>query len=157
MHVLYEATLVVARESFAMLREALDGLPDEAMDWTPVEGTNALGVLTMHSITSTRFWIRAGIGDDVSFDEYRTQERAAAFESKGKDASSLVAAIDQCVQELERILQGADPAAVEATRWPDDPSMTKTGARCLVHAIGHLREHVGQAQLTRDLWRAQQR
>ena len=31
---------------------------------------------------------------------------------------------------------------------------TRTGLECLFHALAHLREHVGQAQLMRDLWLA---
>ncbi len=156
MHAAYEATLTVARDSYGMLRAAVEDLPPGALDWKPAASANSLAVLTMHSISATRFWVRVGAGDMVSLAAYRADERGPAFEAGGLGAEELTAEIDRAVEELEEILGRGDASTLETMReWPEDPGMNKTGMTCLVHALGHLREHVGQAQLTRDLWFAQ--
>ncbi|MDZ7727149.1 MAG: DinB family protein [Dehalococcoidia bacterium] len=151
----HAAALEVAKESYGMLREALAGLPDEAMDWRPAPDANPLGVLVLHSISATRFWFAAGSGESVSLSTYRNEERAPAFQAAGKRRTELEAAIDSALPELESLLRQGSADDLDATcSWPEDPGMTKTGVQCLMHALAHLREHVGQAQLTRDLWLA---
>ena len=66
-----------------MLRDAIDGLPDEAADWRPVPRTNSAAVLVIHSITSTRFWLRNGSSAPGSIARYRAEERARSFEAWG--------------------------------------------------------------------------
>lgn len=140
-----------------MLREAIAGLPDEATDWRPAPNTNSLAVLVMHSIPATRFWLAAGSGRPVSLAAYRTEERAPAFDVANRSRAELEAAIDTAIPELESLLREGSEEHLGATcSWPEDPAMDKTGAQCLVHALAHLREHVGQAQLTRDLWNARE-
>lgn len=155
MHPFAAATHTVVDDSLTMMRDSLRELPPEATDWRPAGSANSLTVLVRHSISATLFWLRAGAGGDVSLAAYRAEERTPAFESSGGTADELAAEIDRCLAEAATVLSGVDDASLERVReWPEDPTMRKTGATCLVHAIGHLREHVGQAQLTRDLWLA---
>ncbi|MGH2607963.1 MAG: DinB family protein [Tepidiformaceae bacterium] len=153
----HQATLDVTRQSFAMLKEAITGLPDEAFDWTPVPGTNSLTVLTRHCIAASRFFGGVASGVPGSIAEYRKGDRAQAFHAMGGSAASLAAAIDGAIAEAGQILsKGTDAHLAELIGWPDEaPDMpTRTGAEILVNGVGHLREHVGQAQLMRDLWLA---
>lgn len=138
-----------------MLREAVAGLPDEALDWKVTPEGNSLNVLVLHSISATKFWMAAASGEQRSIADYRASERAPAFEAKGKSAAELEAAINAAVEDLKGILtKGTEEHLVTEVSWPEDPSMTKTGARGLFHAIAHLREHVGHAQAVHDLWLA---
>jgi uncharacterized damage-inducible protein DinB len=155
MNALSTATLNVARESLGMLRDAVSGLPAEALDWKPAPDANSLTVLTMHSVSATLFWVRAGVGEDVRFGAYRKEERTPAFKSSGRSEEELLATIDGGLAELEAILSRSSELDPDAMReWPDHPEMNKSAVQCLVHSMAHLREHVGQAQLTRDLWLA---
>ena len=153
----HAAALQVARESFAMLRTALDGLPDEAADWVPAPHTNSLAVLTAHCVTAARFFYGCGSGAKTSIASYFSNERRGAFASKDRSISGLLAAIDEFLPELEEILAKGDSASLEAPiSWPEDAPKEpeRTGLDLLFRATGHLREHVGQAQLMRDLWLA---
>lgn len=153
MHDVHAATLTILRESFAALRDTLDGLPPAALDWKPYPDGNTLAVLTMHSIAATRFWIAAGCGQPRSLAEYRSGERQASFEVKGRVAPDLQASIDGAVEQMAGLLgQGTAEQLERKLEWPEDPSVKRTGAESLIHAIAHLREHVGQAWMTRDLW-----
>src|SRR5688572_26074673 len=100
----HQATLNVARQSFGMLKDAIAGLPDEAFDWTPAPSTNSLTVLTRHTIAAARFFLRAASGMPGSVAEYRKGDRAEAFRAMGGTATSLTAAVDAFLPEMETIL-----------------------------------------------------
>ena len=153
----HAATLIVLRESLTMLRDAVAGLPDEAADWRPVPGTNSVAVLLTHALTSSRFFLGNGSGRPGSIVHYRAEERARAFEASGLAIGELVRAIDAFIPEAEEILANGDAASLAGVLdWraesPGEP--TRTGVECLFRAVAHLREHVGQVQLMRDLWLA---
>jgi uncharacterized damage-inducible protein DinB len=151
----HAAVLPIVKNSLAMLREAIDGLPDEATAWTPAPNTNSVTVLTIHSLTSIRFFLGNGSGRVRTIGDYRTEDRTPAFASQGESAAALVARIDNAIPELEALLAaGSEDDLTTAITWPpeDAPNLPATGVGCLFHAVAHLREHVGQAQLMRDLW-----
>ena len=153
----HTAALNVARESFAMLRTAVDGLPIEAADWTPAPDTNSLDVLASHCITSARFWFGCGSGVRASATGYQRGERAPSFEAHGKGTAELTAMIDAFQPELMAILEAGTEADLDVTvDWPGEQTdmAVRSGRECLFHAVAHLREHVGQAQLMRDVWLA---
>lgn len=153
----HKATLAVTRQTFTMLKEAIGGLPDEAFDWTPAPNTNSLTVLTRHCIAAARFFAGVASGIPGSIAEYRRGDRAEAFRAMGGSAATLTAAIDAVMEEIGEIhANGTAAHLAEMIGWPDEaPDMpTRTGLEILVNGVGHLREHVGQAQLMRDLWLA---
>jgi hypothetical protein len=151
----HAAALASAQDSFRMLREALADLPDAAMDFTPAENTNSVAVLTMHSIAATRFMFNNGTGSPGSMSAYRSGERAAAFQAKGMTTTQVLSAIDSFLAKMESVLAKGTAAHLdEDVTFTDDPSANRKGVGFLIHGCAHLREHVGQAQLTRDLWQA---
>ena len=154
----HQAALTIARESFAMFAEALAGLPDEALSWRPeAENTNSLAVLAAHSVTATRFWLGSGAGESKAIDDYRRNDRAPSFAVAGGAAAEFAVQFDMMLAALSAVFASATEAHLAAeVAQPADPSMTRSGVECLIHGIGHLREHVGQAQLMRDLWLARQ-
>lgn len=159
MTVTHAGTLTVVRESFAMLAAAIEGLPDEALAWIPAPNTNSITVLTAHGVSATRFFLRCGSGEVGSMAGYRATERAEAFAARGTTAKALLTLIQDFVAEAETILRGGTEAHLGArVEWADveNPPPARTGAGSLFAAIGHLREHVGQAQLMRDLWLARE-
>ncbi len=136
------------------LRELLQGLPLEALDWRPWDGANSLSVLVLHSVSSTRFWLKAAAGDAPSLAAYREGPRADAFAARGLSVDQLVTSLDELRRELPALVARLSEDSLAAMlRWPEDPSLSLTGADALVRAYGHLREHLGQAELTRDAWR----
>ena len=152
----HQAALTVARESFGMFAEALAGLPDEALSWRPeAENTNSLAVLAAHSVTATRFWLGSGAGESKAIDDYRKINRAPSFAVDGGAADDFRMQFDDMLAELATLFASGTEAHLAAeVAQPAHPSMTKSGVVCLIFGIGHLREHVGQAQLMRDLWLA---
>jgi hypothetical protein len=151
----HHAVSSVVLESLAMLRSVVEDSPPEALDWTPAPGANSLTVLVLHGVTSTRFMLAAGCGHPVSIAAYRANERASAFTARGLAKAQLVEAIADLAAEIGPLLAGGstDQLAAQVT-FPEDPSVSRTGAGFLIHSAAHLREHLGHAQALRDAWDA---
>lgn len=157
MHPVYEAGLLIARDSLAMMREALDGLPEEALGWRPVPSANTIAVLVTHAIVATDFWLACAAGAGPSREEYVGERRPEAFREHPATPDGLRAALDAFSDSLDALLgTGGDAELLARMPWKADNGRNMTGAECLGQAVGHLREHVGHVQLTRDLWLARQ-
>src|SRR5258708_19765993 len=53
----------VVQEDLKDLREGVDGLPGEALDWQPAGAdTNSIAVLVTHVLHSTRSWLSVAVG-----------------------------------------------------------------------------------------------
>ncbi|MGE5594920.1 MAG: DinB family protein [Hyphomicrobiales bacterium] len=155
MHPTYQAAFDILRDSFDMFSEALDGLPDAAFDWTPVAGTSSIAILVTHSITSTRFWLSAGAGLDPDREAYFAEHRPTSFRVRGGSAAAFRNQLADAVREFEGTLaKGTGESLMATLSWTTDSGSHPAGAECLFRAIGHLREHVGQAMLMRDIWLA---
>ena len=153
MHPTYQAALSVFDQSISMMRDAVRDLPDAALDWTPASGMSSPAVLAMHSVTATRAFAAVAAGDSKSQQQYRAEDRAEAFRTRGTTTAALVAELERIPQELAQRFEGAPEGQLEReTEWVDDAGRRLTGAECLFRAVGHLREHVGHVQLMRDLW-----
>ena len=154
----HEGALQIVRESFAFLRSSIDDLPQEALDWKPLQSANSATVLVMHCLTATRFFLRAGSGKVGSISEYRSGERAEAFRAGNMPKDRLLLLINVFESEAAEILQDGRDAHLAATvSMPTNdglPVPDRNGAGTLMAAVGHLREHVGHVQLMHDLWLA---
>jgi hypothetical protein len=154
----HEGALQITRESLAFLRSAVEDLPQEALDWKPLPSANSVTVLVMHSITATRFFLRAGSGHVGSITEYRSGERAEAFRAGNMPKDRLLLLLNEFEAEAATILgagtdaQLAGTVSMPTTDGPPVPD--RNGAGTLMAAIAHLREHLGHVQLMHDLWLA---
>lgn len=153
---MYAAARQITDLSLSMLRDAIADLPDAAVEWKPLPIASSLNVLVIHGITSSRFFLGCGAGRKTSRRQYLEADRVAAFQSRGATARELLATIDAAAAEFRELLGSAPSSALTAVlTWPDEyPDERLTGIECLFRATAHLREHVGHAQLMRDLWLA---
>lgn len=155
METTHAAALAITRQSIEMMRAALRGLPDEAMEWAPAAGMSTPTVLAAHTCSSLRFFMALGCGRVSSLAEYREGPRAESFRVRGWTPARAVAELDRLEQDIAALLEGATLSDLETiVSWPEDPSMTMTGAEALFRSVGHLREHVGHLHVMRDLWYA---
>ncbi len=153
----YHAVLVVTRTALEALDAAIAELPDPAAAWVPSEGLNSIAVLTRHSLTATAFLAATGAGLTPDREIYLKQDRAPAFATKRATVAALRADIQRLLDDIGPILGRGAEATLEqpaAWAWPD--GRTPNCGEVLVHSVGHLKEHVGQVQLMRDLWKTSQ-
>lgn len=131
----------------AAMQKTLNGLPDAALDWAPADGMNSLAVLATHTAGSTRFWIGDVAGRDFS-------GRVRAEEFKVSDIS--VAELDQLLSAMlahsQQMLAGLTAEEWTDTRQIPGQSRVVSVGWALLHALEHIAEHVGHAQITRELW-----
>ena len=145
------------QDSLRWLRDTVSGLPVEALDWQPGPEANSITVLVCHALWSTRFWVWTGCGRNPSHREYVETERAEAFRMRGESDRFLLGWITNIEADVGVAIRGGRDEHLTAEYPMDDAEPddgARTGASCLVHAASHLREHVGQVALTRDLWLA---
>jgi hypothetical protein len=149
-----DPTIVAARElfdeAFGDMRDAIEGLSAEALAWRPpAEDTNPITVLAVHSMHSTRWWLTASRGVPLP-----DRDRPSEFVAETGGDAELLEFFDRMVAECRARLDPAEPFEPGAERSiPDDEDVSAAWA--LFHALEHLREHVAQAQLTRQLWERQ--
>ena len=139
-------------ESVTELRSSIQGLPVEALNWRPAgEQTNSIAVLATHTLHSTRMWLSMAMGAPLP-----ERDRDSEFRVAATDAAALLRLVDKLSEDCRVVLRSAedmDWAAPRRTqgRGGDAPAEV-SAAFALIHATEHLRGHVDQISLTRQLW-----
>ena len=151
-----EAAREILEDSLRELRKAVGGCSTEELNRRPAgEDTNGLAVLVTHALYSTRSWLSLATGADLP-----PRDRPAEFRVVVDDAGAFLAWFDATAHECRSVLDTAhpfEPATMGIPAWRYDESDTGehepvTASWALLHALSHLHEHVGHAQLTRQLW-----
>ncbi len=132
---------------YADAAKAIDGLPQEALDWLPAPGTNSIAVLITHMTGAQRFLVGDMIGDIPS-----KRNRQAEFDARGLDQARLTAMLSHAMSVSRDTLEKLTLADLESTQphVKDGRSFTTTFA--LNHALAHCGVHVGHIQMTRQMW-----
>ena len=139
-------------DSLAELRTAVEGASPEMLNRQPGgDGTNSIAVLVIHATTSTRWWLSLAVGAALP-----GRDRDSEFVATSPDAASLLAFIDSMNADCDRLLDGASDLDWSAVRQTGARPKAADGSEvpaawALLHALAHLREHVGQMLLTRQL------
>lgn len=151
-HVL-EAARKLVGDSLAELRASVDGLPVEALNWQPTSDINSITVLVAHTLGATRLWLKMAVGQPLP-----ERDRDAEFRALADDAAGFVATFDEIAGECMAALN-----SVESVDWSTmrethgrggDAPPEVPAAYALIHVTEHLRGHVDQVSLMRQLWEA---
>ena len=142
-----EAARSVVDESLDAMRAAIAGASGEALNRRPAgDETNSIAVLVVHALNSTRWWLSVALGRQVP-----ERDRPSEFHTIVAGADELLGVFDPIAADCRALLSADvafDPGAIR-----EDPRDGEevTAAWALMHAVEHLREHVGHAELTRQL------
>ena len=131
--------------------QAIEGLPPDALDWTPGPGMNSLCVLVVHVSGAERYWI----GDVVARDP-SDRDRAAEFRVQGLDAAALENRLADTLVYTRGVLETLTLEDLETIRISPRDGRRFTVAWSLAHALEHTAIHVGHIQITRQLWEQQE-
>jgi uncharacterized damage-inducible protein DinB len=136
------------RDQHAMMRQVVQGLDLDALNWLPGADTNSIAQLLGHALESERFLTATAMNVAM------TREREAPFHIIVPSVEDVLALIEQTASELDSVLNhlSAEQLAREVTRTISTGETTRTGAQWLLLAVAHAREHIGQALLTRQLY-----
>ena len=144
---LLESYLNCLQSLHADLQHAMDGLSQDALDWSPGADMNSIAVLAAHIAGSMRYWIGDVAGQDRS-----ARDRDAEFRTKEVDAAALAARLDAALNHSQTVLEKLALPDLEANRIAPRDGKEYTVAWALVHALEHTATHVGHIQITRQLW-----
>lgn len=125
-------------------REQVSGLDRGTLNWRPLPQANSIAVLIAHTLGSERDMLRAvrAIASERDRDaEFRVELEAAA----------LLAMIDEADRDLDEHLPALTPADLTDLR-PRGDRPPLPGIVWLLSNYGHSREHLAQAELTKQLY-----
>lgn len=135
----------------ADIRSTIEGLPQEALDWVPGPGANSLCALAVHVAGAERYWIGEVVGRDPSH-----RDRLAEFRAHGLDAAALITRLADALDHSCSVLEGLMLVELEGERISSRDGRRVRVAWALAQALSHTAEHLGQMQLTRQLWEQRQ-
>jgi hypothetical protein len=145
---LRDALRQALREQHQVMRDLIQGLDVAALNWSPGPEMNSIAVLYAHLLDAERFLLAAALGETVQ------RDREAAFRYRAPDAAALLQLIDSVETESMARVDRLTEADLAAVRAPAGDRLNRRfpGAWWVLHALGHDREHIGQAMLTRQLY-----
>jgi uncharacterized damage-inducible protein DinB len=127
--------------------QALDGLPPAALDWVPGQDMNSISVLLAHITGSVRYWI-----GDIAAQEPSNRDRDAEFRVRGVEADVWRKRLAEGLEYAHDVLEKMNIQDLEAARVRPSDGREFTVAWALLHALEHATSHLGQIQITRQLW-----
>lgn len=139
-------------EALTELRSSIEGLPVTALNWRPAgEQTNSIAVLAIHSLSSTHMWLSIAVGEPLP-----DRDRASEFTVSTHDSAELLDFVgrttDICLSLVDdsRTVDWSAPRKTHGRGGDAPPEVS--AAFALIHATEHLRGHVDQISLTRQIW-----
>ena len=142
----------VVQDALGELRRALEGADTATLNAVPAgPGSNSLAVLGAHALSSTRSWLALATQAPLP-----PRDRPAEFRTSVQDPAGFLTWVDAEAEACRRLLMDADsfdPAHVGFAPWRGGAEAEEpvTAGWALLHAVAHLREHVGHVQLTRQV------
>ena len=127
--------------------QALEGLPQTALDWIPGQDMNSIGVLLAHITGSERYWI-----GDIAAQESSNRDRDAEFRVHGIKADVFRKKLADNLEYARNVVDKMSLQDLEASRVSANNEREYTVAWALLHALEHATSHLGQIQITRQLW-----
>ena len=128
------------------INQAIEGLPQKALDWAPGPGMNSICVLVAHTAGATRY-----LAGDVATGRDTGRDRPEEFRAEGLDAGALKDQLGGSLTFVHGALKGMDLADWERKRIRGDGQEVLVGW-VFLHILDHTAQHSGHVQLTRQLW-----
>lgn len=142
------ATLALFLQLHDQVRAELANVSDSCLAYIPVSGANSISAIITHLVGSEAETLRAVAGEPVRRDrdaEFQTTRLTSPL------ARALLDAADQLVRQLAPLItQERLVARIALPTLP--PDELRPGITWLIGNYGHAREHVGQIQLTKQLF-----
>jgi len=148
----FEVLIDRLHELHGDILKELDGLPDEALDWSPGEGMNSLSVVIVHLSGAERYWI-----GDVVMGESSQRNREAEFHVVGLDAQTLKQRIIDLDAYDKAALSEMKLAVLEEQRTSPRDGRQFLAGWALMHALEHTALHAGHIQIQSQLWKQRSR
>ena len=127
--------------------KAINGLPDEALDWSPGPDMNTLSVLLTHTLGAERFWI-----GDIAGGEPSGRVRSDEFVATGKSVEDFIERSNNILAHSQSVVARLSIAELDDRRNVPQSDRQVTVAWAVLHALEHTALHAGHIEITRQLW-----
>jgi uncharacterized damage-inducible protein DinB len=126
---------------------AIENIPQHALDWVPGPGMNSLAVLAIHVAGSSRYWI-----GDVAGESPSGRNRPAEFHATGVDLNTIKERLAASLAYAHEFMPTLSFEDLSSPRISPRDNRQVTIGWALAHALEHTALHTGHMQLTRQLW-----
>jgi uncharacterized damage-inducible protein DinB len=147
MHPFFEALYERFYTLHEEIRQALNAIPEEELDWTPNESMNSLAVLLVHVTGAERFLI-----GDVVMGEPSNRVRDTEFKVKGMSKADLFQRLVNTEDYMKAAFEKMSLEDLEAKRTHPRHGDQVSVSWALLYALEHVGIHVGHIQMTVQLW-----
>lgn len=127
--------------------QALNAVPTEALDWKPGAEMNSISVIITHLTGAERFLI-----GDIIMGETSNRNREAEFKVEGMGKGDLIHHLAETEAYIQAAFEKLSLADLEMKRIHPRHGNEVTVAWALLHALEHAGTHVGQIQITIQMW-----
>jgi len=143
----------IARDVIAQLQ----GLSDSTLNRpAPIPDANTLFALGTHTVGMGEFWVLALVGG-----RRIERDRSAEFRATG-DGPAFIARFERWIADVHAVLDDLPAAALDQPANPPAEfrltgnlgAQPLTGRDCLLHVVEHSATHLGQIQITVQLFAA---
>ncbi len=148
-------------QKYAEIELLLEDLPAGALLWRPFDTSpwlgpaGSMGWLVAHAVSSTVYLLKRAewaLGR-IEWRAVDGDEGSAEFGPANHDPAYLAARSRRTQEYVQTLLASLNPDDLEVERThPEHPQRTVSVRYDLLHALEHLSQHIGHAQLTRQLW-----
>ena len=148
-------------EKYREIDDLLADLPAEALLWKPFAESpwrgpaGSLGWIIAHSISSTVYLLRRAEWslERIDWDAVDGDEGSEEFAPASHEPAYLRQRAERSHTYVRGLLDSLTPVDLDRSRpHPLRPGDYLNARYDVVHAIEHMSQHVGHAQLTRQLW-----
>lgn len=146
MQTFFKDYLNLLQDCHNSILEALEGLPLAALDWTPGPDMNSISVLVFHLTGAERYWI-----GDVAAQDPTERDRDAEFKVHDVEMDVLKKRLANNLEYARSTLNKFTIQDLETMRVTAS-GREYTAGWALLHALDHATLHLGQIQITRQLW-----
>lgn len=145
---------------YKQLYAVMEGLPSAALLWKPFDespwqGTSStLGYILAHGASSTVYLLRRAeyAMGRCEWGAVEGDEGREEFGPANHDIAYLRARVERSQAFVHDFLARVTPADLDAERAHPKRPTTFSARGDVIHALDHLAQHLGQAELTRQLW-----
>jgi uncharacterized damage-inducible protein DinB len=129
------------------LEDVIEGLPVEALDWSPQPEVNSLAVLVAHTAGSERYWIGEVVGEEPA-----DRNRDSEFETSEHTAEDLRKLLQRSLAHSRMVLSALSLDNLAEARVVPILGNAVTVAWALLHCLEHTGIHLGHSQVGRQFW-----
>lgn len=152
-------------QKYADIDQLLGDLPAEALTWKPFESSpwqgpaGSLGWLIAHAVSSTVYLLKRAewTMERIEWKEVNGDEGNDEFGPANLDPAYLRDRARRTQAYVHQFLDSVSPADLECSRpHARRPELIFSVRYDVQHAFEHMSQHIGHAQLTRQLWAVEQ-